>query len=265
MRTELKKIVFMTALILFATLIVTSYVSAEVTKWIQLPDVTSQGIDIRLDDADGVTRHIADDFQCTTTGPITDVHFWGSWKNDLKGQLTAIEVSIYDDNSLPPYSRPKTLLWHHTYMAGDFTETLYQDLYPGYEWWWDPYFYDLTPAGDHLIWKYDINIDPRMAFWQRGTPSNPKVYWLELSTWLPYGGNYKFGWKTSQTHWNDDAVFATGSIPPYMWNELRYPQGHPQYPQSIDMAFAITTGKEPNLPPDPNTKFKQPQIGRAHV
>jgi hypothetical protein len=97
-----------------------------------------------------------------------------------------------------------------------------------------------------------------MAFRQDGNSTNPKVYWLELEAWLPFGQNYKFGWKTARTHWNDDAVFATGSNPPYVWNELRYPQGHPYCPNSIDMAFALTTGAEPNMPKDPNTKFKQP-------
>jgi hypothetical protein len=234
-------------------------------KYIQWPDLTPNGIDIRLDDADGVTRHIADDFPCNTPGPITDVHFWGSWKYDQKCPITAIIVSFYSDDPVGPggpdpgniFSKPDQLLWQHTYMAGEFTETLYKDLMPEYEWWWDPYFNDLTQYGDHQVWKYDINIDPRIAFRQQGSPTNPKVYWLSLEAWLPYGDIYRFGWKTSREHWNDDAVFANGSNPPYTWNELRYPQGHPYCPNSIDMAFAITTGAEPNIPTDPNVKFVQ--------
>jgi hypothetical protein len=222
-------------------------------KYIQWPDLTPTGIDIRVDDGDGVTRHIADDFPCTTTGLITDVHFWGSWKNDEKGQINGLVISFYSDDPCGPggsdpgnqYSKPDQRLWTHTFLPTEFTETLYKDLTPLYEWWWDPYFNNLTQYGDHQVWKYDVNIAPIEAFMQEGSPTNPKVYWLAIEAWTTYQGtNNQFGWKTSNTHWNDDAVFATGSIPPYTWNELRYPYEHPYHPNSIDMAFAITTGGE---------------------
>ena len=264
MMAEFKKFVFVIVLIVCAMLIAVSYVSAEVTKWQQLPDLTSSGVDIRLDDADGVTRYVADDFQCTQSGPITDVHFWGSWKCDLKCPITAILVSFYSDDANQPYSKPGQLLWQHRYMTGEFTETLYQDLTPTYEWWWDPYFHDANSMGDHQVWKYDINIDPRRAVRQQGTPSTPQVYWLELQAWLPDSDNYRFGWKTSQEHWNDKAVWDTGYfLTPRAWKKIPYPPGHqyrylPPDQNSPDMAFAITTGAEPNMPTDPNTKFKQP-------
>jgi hypothetical protein len=234
------------------------------TKWLQRPDLSSNGIDIRLDDADGVTRHIADDFRCTTKGPITDVHFWGSWKYDLKCPITAILVSFYSDDPCGPggtepnnpYSKPNQLLWQRTFEAGEFNETLYYKV-PEYEWWWDPFFNDLNPMGDSQVWKYDINIDPVVAFRQEGNSVNPRVYWMELQVWLPYGQSYQFGWKTSKEHWNDDAVWDTGSMPPRTWKELRYPSQHPYSPNSIDMAFAITTGAEPCQPTDPNYKYSQ--------
>ena len=223
-------------------------------KYIQWPDLSANGVDIRVDDGDGVTRHIADDFPCTTTGLIRDVHFWGSWKNDAKDQINGFVISFYSDDPCGPggtdpdntYSKPDQLLWTHTFEPAEFTETLYKDLTPEYEWWWDPYpsFQVLIQNGDHQVWKYDINIDPDVAFMQQGSPTNPKIYWLAIEAWTTYGWPHQFGWKTSKTHWNDDAVFATGSIPPYTWNELRYPQGHPYHPNSIDMAFAITTGGE---------------------
>lgn len=227
-------------------------------KYIQRPDLTSTGIDIRVDDGDGLPRLIADDFPCTTTGLITDVHFWGSWKNDLKGQIIGLVISFYSDDPAGPggtdpgntYSNPDQLLWTHTFGPAEFTETLYRDLSPVYEWWWDPNG-GLLPNGDHQVWKYDINIDPVAAFMQQGSPTNQKVYWLSIAALVPYDPTYEigFGWKTSNTHWNDDAIYASYYTPYYNREELRYPPEHPLHPQSIDMAFAITTsGEEANEP-----------------
>ncbi|KPK49772.1 MAG: hypothetical protein AMK72_03760, partial [Planctomycetes bacterium SM23_25] len=59
----------------------------------QLPD--PNGWDVRLSyfdpPAGGVGesgRILADDWKCTGTGPLNDVHFWGSWKGDLVGTIT---------------------------------------------------------------------------------------------------------------------------------------------------------------------------------
>ena len=67
----------------------------------------------------------------------------------------------------------------------------------------------------------------------------------------PIGGTNELaelGWKTSPEHWNDDAVWAdyddSGIVP--VWHELRYPDGHPRYGESMDLAFVITV-------PEPGT------------
>jgi len=56
-------------------------------KRVQWPDLTFNGIDIRVDDSDGKTRWLADDFKCTSYNRITEVSLWGSWKNDRKGRI----------------------------------------------------------------------------------------------------------------------------------------------------------------------------------
>ena len=38
-------------------------------KWLQMPDVTSNGVDVSV----GAVG-LADDFLCTSSGPITDIH-----------------------------------------------------------------------------------------------------------------------------------------------------------------------------------------------
>ncbi|HUW19927.1 MAG TPA: hypothetical protein VMW16_11555 [Sedimentisphaerales bacterium] len=215
-------------------------------KWRQPPDKTRNGIDIRCDRNDGFNRTLADDFKCTTTGYITDVHIWGSWKNDVKGKITLIHLSIHKDIPANPadpcsYSMPGAVLWEKDFFAGDFKEVLVVDLGDEYEWWWDTYKADLTPAGDHQIWRYDVYIKRDVAFKQLGTGTSPVIYWLDVYVKSDAG---EFGWKVSSKHWNDDAAYLDTSG---AWRELRYPAEHPYHGESIDMAFAITTPPPPHI------------------
>ena len=78
--------------------------ASAIEKWIQPPDLSTNGIDIRMDRSDGFPRLLADDFLCTTTGPITGVQFWGSWNNDNIGYLIAIRLSILEYITATPFS-----------------------------------------------------------------------------------------------------------------------------------------------------------------
>src|SRR5690349_15089568 len=63
-------------------------------KWIQLPDLNPTGLDV-LDtlQANGAAapqwKILADDFLCTQSGPIRDIHIWGSWLNNVLPTNTA--------------------------------------------------------------------------------------------------------------------------------------------------------------------------------
>ena len=59
----------------------------EPNKWVQLPDCSPNGIDIRIDSTDDWMR-LGDDFLCTTTGKIRDIHIWGSWYQDMQPPIT---------------------------------------------------------------------------------------------------------------------------------------------------------------------------------
>ncbi len=218
--------------------------SGPVVKWEQPPDETYDGIDIRCDRSDGINRILADDFECTMTGPIDEVVFWGSWQSDVRGEIKRIHLSIHSDDPRGPsgWSEPNELLWEGDFYAADFTETLYQNLEP--EWFWDPTADDPPPIeGEHVeIWQYDISIDSNQ-FVQEGDPCNPIVYWLDIWVELePNDYDPRFGWKTSSVHWNDDAVYWDDGM--MEWQELRYPQEHQLYPDSIDLSFRIVTGEE---------------------
>jgi len=233
----------------------------EVVKWEQPPDATVDGIDIRCDRSDGLWRTLADDFPCTTTGPINKVVFWGSWRGDIKGQIETIHLSIHSNNPMGPsgWSEPNVLLWEEDFSAADFVETLYMDYEP--EWFWDPTAGMPPPLQyDHYgIWQYDIPIDSADAFVQQGEPNNPVIYWLDAYVELVPNPdpNIQFGWKTSDLHWEDDAVYWDDGT--MMWQELRYPPEHSPDMNSIDLSFRIVTGEEeePNEPNDSLIKWIQ--------
>jgi hypothetical protein len=118
------------------------------------------------------------------------------------------------------------------FFPGQFTQKVYHEGVA--EWWYDPYTGQLIPQADHVVWEYDIIIDPIVAFVQEGTATNPIIYWLDVYVETETG---TFGWKTTSDHWNDDAVYMLQG----QWQKLVYPSGHPYHGESIDLAFRLTT------------------------
>ncbi len=218
-------------------------------KWLQSPDLTPLGVDIRIDNADNRLRRIADDFRCDQRSLLTDVHFWGSWLKDLKGEIRKIHLSVHSDDPVGPggsdsdnqFSQPDKLLWQMDFGREAFVEELVA-VVPEGEFFWDPLGGTLDPQGDKQVWEYSIQIDPRQAFEQTGTRARPQIYWLDVGVELqPAPTAVQFGWKTRMwpEHFQDDAV-----IGPDPWIELKYPPRHPLgmtgEQNSIDMAFALT-------------------------
>jgi hypothetical protein len=209
-------------------------------KWIQDPDLSDLGIDVNC----SYDLILADDFQCMETGYITGIHIWGSWLDDYlpfgeDPNGVVFTLSIHADTPAGPgtFSMPGDVLWVRTFQPGEFTSRIWSQGTP--EGWMDPPDQYSFPA-DWTCWQYNFLIPSVEAFHQLGTPSNPIVYWLDVKA-EPSDGNARFGWKTSQNHWNDDAVWGVG-LEPYTgsWFELRYPPGHDYYGTSIDLAFVVT-------------------------
>jgi hypothetical protein len=157
----------------------------ENTKWMQLPDLSPNGIDVRMD----AIRMLADDFECRATSLLTDVHLWGSWKHDEIGEIQNIEIRIHPDDPVGPagtdlqneYSKPDPeVLWAMNFGPDDFERQLYYTVPEPGEFWWDPLTNELVPGGDSQVWQIDIQIDPAKAFLQRGTEDKPVIYWLDV-------------------------------------------------------------------------------------
>ena len=219
-------------------------------QWCQLPDLTPEGIDIRIDNGENLPRIVADDFECRQPGRLTHIRLWGSWKDDHKGEIKTIHVRIHPDDPIGPegpdgknkYSMPAPeTLWEREFHTGQFAEELYHTGDIAGEWWWDPAQGDAIPGGDKQVWQLDIEVDPGNAFVQQGSSASPRIYWLEVSAETADG---QLGWKTRRwpEHFMDDAVFSAGIIVQVGWHELHYPLGHKYFSverNSIDMAFCL--------------------------
>jgi hypothetical protein len=199
-------------------------------KWVQMPDlVNGMNVDAQA------PKILADDFLCTQTGLITDIHIWGSWWHDLVNPATVFRLGIWSDNpaTITRYSTPRDLLWEHDFKPGEYRERPWA---PSFEPFFDPARGQV--GYDNMVWQYNFLIDPSVAF----TQHEREIYWLSVQTIAlapiaPYG----FGWKTSFQHWNDDATWAfkdtPGPAPGLPWQELiDFRTG-----QSLDLAFALTT------------------------
>ncbi len=271
----MKKLIVLAVILSFAVPAAADWDPSQPAKWVQLPDLAFTGIDVNTCDPYYI---LADDFECTTTGPITDIHIWGSWYHDVLpfgGDPYGVDfiLSIHDDipaeQSPTGYSMPGNLLWIEAFSgsAGEFVAQIWaQDINEG---WMDPPAAYEFP-GDHVCWQYNFFIDEAMAFIQQGTPSNPKVYWLDVQA-VSHDQAAWFGWKTSLEHWNDDAVWGDGPEPyEGPWYELIYPDGHLYEGQSIDLAFVITTTEEQDEfdwgdAPDPSYPTYAASNGANHL
>jgi hypothetical protein len=191
--------------------------------WPQLPidlvDPSMNGMDIAFE-----YGRLADDWECSYDGEVTDIHFWISWHMDQVHDITGFTVTIWSDNPMGPngWSQPETPLWTRDFGPGDF---VVRDMEPHDQDWYDPWTGEYYP-GDHSLWQQINIIDIEDPFYQYAG----EIYWLEVDMW----GAPECGWKVSGSpHFRDDAVYWD---PPYFM-ELR----HPLYPdESLDLAFVIT-------------------------
>ncbi|MEA3280748.1 MAG: GEVED domain-containing protein, partial [Thermodesulfobacteriota bacterium] len=155
-------------------------------KWTQNPDTTMSGmaLDITKDIPPTWSEQIAgDDFQCTTTGPITGISLWGAWYHDILPSnridnvtfTLSIRADIPADRSGTGYSMPGAVLWRKEFKPGEFAiqtqEAKAQSFYSPCN--------DAFEQNNHLaIHKYNFKIDAKDAFQQTGTTREAKVYWL---------------------------------------------------------------------------------------
>jgi hypothetical protein len=256
----------------FASASLADWNTGDPAKWVQMPDLTELGIDVNATES----YILADDFECTEPGNVLSVHIWASWLYDYPpyddpNQVSFI-LSFHEDipasQSSTGYSMPGDVIFHRRFEPGEFTSRIWnQGVTEG---WMDPPEFYIWPA-DQIVWQYNFYLATG-DFFQEGTVDSPIVYWLDVQA-IPWDQEAFFGWKTSVSQWNDDAVWGDG-IEPYFgpWFELRYPPGHEQYGQSLDLAFVVVGeeheidwGDAPQIPGGPGYPTTAANLGANHI
>ena len=111
---------------------------------------------------------LADDFKCSQTGYIDDIHVWVSYMDDQLFDPTTLHLAIYsddpilDDPTIPNYdpvtepygedpnndfSKPREQLWHGD---TDFDPTMRRWWADGTQGWYDPRPGGEVIPGDHV-------------------------------------------------------------------------------------------------------------------
>lgn len=215
-------LVVVTALGLFALPVLADWNPGDPAKWVQLPD--PQGWDVNAT----YPKVLADDFLCTQTGPITDVHLWVSTHQyDGPPPIQSIHLSFHSDVQGPPFSHPGALLWSTDIPVPNPLVKIRQ-YGEGQEGWYDPNTGQWNRPDHNLYYQVNITNIPNPFFQYVNT-----IYWLDVSFTVP-PGLPPVGWKTSYQHNLDDAVW--GDFPEPNWQPLH----DPITGQSLDMAFVLT-------------------------
>jgi len=160
---------------------------------------------------------LADDFECSETGYIKDIHFWGSWKLCIVGEIDYFVIGVAEDLATDsqeiPYSRPgETLIkWEiHDWAESPVDTSDIQGWYEPHNDYWNEF--------DHSnYFQYNVFLDEEDWFYQEeGT-----FYWLFITAYVKQANpglpQPLWGWKTSDVslypepymgkHYRDDAVW----------------------------------------------------------
>ncbi len=197
--------------------------------WPQLPDLGATGMDVSFSKAT-----LADDFKCTATGPITSIHLWASFAQDILPQGGAGDVSFTMSIAADvpadgrTASHPGQVLWTRTYTPGTYA---FQEVNDGPSDWYEPIPGTYSMINHRKAYQYDFCISGTFFVQQEGT-----IYWLLVS--MASNGNYNIGWRTTapRYRWNDAAAFAQSQG---AWATMNYPGHHPYVEQPVGLAFVI--------------------------
>ncbi len=213
----------------------------------QFPDITTLGWDVNSTFAPEwcCTCKVADDWTCSESGWVEDIHWWGSWLDDAEGTISYFHIEIYSNDVGPP-SKPDRLLWSYD---AYYTELHVEQLQTAtaIEGWLCPCCGTALKPDHMFYFQYNLNLPQANWFEQE----QGQTYWLSIQAVMEAGGNVGcWGWKTADTwqypepytgsHYMDDAVYSCAGGP---WMELKDPVDQ----RSLDLAFVITGEPVENL------------------
>jgi hypothetical protein len=206
----------------------------------QLPD--PNGLDVNFESP----IMLADDWLCTETGPVRDIHFWASHRGGVLPVINGLRVEIFSNIPAPAggFSMPGASLWQGELFGDDFDFRTAPGG-TGQQGWLDPVTGQYIPNDHDSFFQINLTNITEPFIQKKG-----EIYWLGISI----DTSNEDGWKTADLdsypepytgrHFEDDAVFRVGDGD---WRELFYPSNHPRGGQSIDLAFVITVPEPASL------------------
>jgi len=204
----------------------------------QLPNVQEGiGFGVRASvNAIGAPCYLADDWQCTESGAVTNLHFWGSWLDGAAVQIDTFEVAIAEKSG---WGGIGAILWHRFFPISEVTVTGPLPSAGTLGWYAPPtVFSALHHNGGY--WEYEID-DIADPFEQ----TEGEEYWLIISAHLILNPNWTVAWgwqNTEVEHFGSPAMFS-----PQLdggWELIPAPPG---FGEPVNLAFVIT-GEEDGKP-----------------
>ena len=177
----------------------------------QLPNETGWAVDATF------PALITDDWQCSETGMIKDIHFWGAWSLGITGQILSFDVIIFSNLAAKEapntrcYSTPGDTLWHH--VISDFIEVPVDS--SSNQGWYDPTACVFNLDDHQLYFQYNIFLPESLWFYQE----EGSVYWLSVRANVVDPVNTRWGWKSTLNPWNDVGVW----LDDYGWTDMVFP------------------------------------------
>ncbi len=202
---------------------------AHAMHWPQQPDFSANGLDVSL-----FQTVLADDFRCSASGPVQDIHLWASFQDNGPAEHgpggLMVELSLYSDmpGDGKTVNSPGELLWTQTFSPGQY---LVRQAYIGPERWYDPATGQYSANARGLTYQYSFHAEKPLAQ-QEGI-----VYWLGVRV---QASNGSIAWRSTgqQRQWNGSAACLLPDEA--TWSPTSVPAGHPHAGQGLGLAFVIT-------------------------
>ena len=149
----------------------------------QLPDPNGWDVDFTT------PKFLADDWLCTGTGPVEDIHFWVSHQGGEIPVLWGLDVRIFDNVPAsaagPAFSQPGQELWNANLSISDI-QTAPGGV--GDQGWFDPYTGVAIPSDHTSFFQINLTDFDEPFIQQQGD-----IYWLGISLDV----SHEDGWKTA--------------------------------------------------------------------
>jgi hypothetical protein len=201
----------------------------DITKYIQPPDMSlGWNLQSQWDTIDGEPNVIrADNWRCSATGLVTDIHWWGSYLFNNRGTdpIAGFEISIHANG---PDNLPSQLLYREVFDFSNVNEQAFG-----------------APVNGEQVYEYKVYLSNDF------TQYHNDIYWLDIVALTPDQKRWPmWGWHTAVNEQIEAALSGSAQTTkdwenhdPTWGGNADNPWQHAQY----DMAFELTTIPEPSL------------------